>query len=274
MVKPHKLEENPKAVWAFDAISENSIYVDLLTDREAFTGYQGGAIWKQIYDDNCWNSFEKCNDNKFLYRMISGMHSSVSSHLSEYYIYEETMKMDANVRVYYEKVGVHPDRIKNLLLAVNLMWRALNRFADRINDFEIDTGDLMADVSAKQYLMLLTRVLEPVKDFYFDDSQIFGRVKDHDEQKRLFNKFFTDIIKLMDCVDCVKCKVYGKMQVLGLGTALRILLNDDLKELTRNELVAFVNSLAKWTESVVINRRMRERSYNSHANLKVVLMFV
>jgi ERO1-like protein alpha len=31
----------------------------------------------------------------------------------------------------------------------------------------------------------------------------------------------------MDCVGCEKCRLWGKLQVLGLGTALKILFSDD-----------------------------------------------
>lgn len=32
---------------------------------------------------------------------------------------------------------------------------------------------------------------------------------------------------LMDCVGCEKCRLWGKLQVLGLGTALKILFSVD-----------------------------------------------
>lgn len=45
----------------------------------------------------------------------------------------------------------------------------------------------------------------------------------------------------MDCVDCEKCKVYGKMQIAGLGVALKILFsakeNGNEPKMTRNELI-------------------------------------
>lgn len=31
----------------------------------------------------------------------------------------------------------------------------------------------------------------------------------------------------MDCVGCEKCRLWGKLQVLGLGTALKILFSVD-----------------------------------------------
>lgn len=270
-MKPHSLENNPGNDWSFDRLSNNSIYIDLQVDKEQFTGYQGGHIWKKIYDENCWNAFDKCNDNKFLYKIVSGMHTSVSSHLTEYYYDDQKKETYANNTLYYDKVGNYPERLSNLLFSVNIMWRAFNRFADRITSFEIDTGELLKDIQTKGYLAGLTDTLQPVKDFFFEEKLVFGRILDHDEQKRQFNKYFTDITKLMDCVECKKCRVYGKMQILGIGTALRILLNENLQELTRNELVAFVNTIAKWTESVQIIRRMRERAKEESNNHLIYL---
>jgi len=49
----------------------------------------------------------------------------------------------------------------------------------------------------------------------------------------------------MDCVECEKCKVFGKMQVYGIGVALKILFSDDSSEniqrLQRNELIVKTN---------------------------------
>ena len=35
---------------------------------------------------------------------------------------------------------------------------------------------------------------------------------------------FRNISRIMDCVTCERCKVWGKLQVLGIGTAVRVLL--------------------------------------------------
>ena len=50
----------------------------------------------------------------------------------------------------------------------------------------------------------------------------------------------------MDCVGCEKCRLWGKIQTTGLGTALKILFADDTSvdkyRLTRTELVALINT--------------------------------
>lgn len=48
----------------------------------------------------------------------------------------------------------------------------------------------------------------------------------------------------MDCVECEKCKVYGKMQTAGVGTALKILFNikqnGKVPHLRRNEFIVIL----------------------------------
>ena len=53
----------------------------------------------------------------------------------------------------------------------------------------------------------------------------------------------------MNCVDCEKCRFFVKMQIYGLGTALKILfgLNPSYK---RNEIVALLNLFSKISSSV------------------------
>jgi ERO1-like protein alpha len=60
----------------------------------------------------------------------------------------------------------------------------------------------------------------------------------------------------MNCVECEKCKVWGKLQSYGignffiLGTALKIIFENHIP--ARNELIAFINTFNKITHSVII----------------------
>jgi len=62
---------------------------------------------------------------------------------------------------------------------------------------------------------------------------------------------------LMDCVGCEKCRLWGKLQILGVGTALKILFSVDSGnsvgqplQLQRNEVIALINLLNRLSESV------------------------
>ena len=57
----------------------------------------------------------------------------------------------------------------------------------------------------------------------------------------------------MDCISCQKCKLHGKIQLLGVGTALKILLLPEqliASSLTRPELVALFNTVAKFSNAI------------------------
>ena len=67
-----------------------------------------------------------------------------------------------------------------------------------------------------------------------------------------------NISKLMDCVGCGRCRLWGKLQVYGLATALRILYAPDrqlvLHSLQRPDVVALFNLLGRLAHSVEVAR--------------------
>lgn len=64
----------------------------------------------------------------------------------------------------------------------------------------------------------------------------------------------------MDCVSCEKCRLWGKLQILGIGTAIKILLtpNNQLlaqdskgrRLLNRQEVIALINVLHQFSKSI------------------------
>lgn len=52
----------------------------------------------------------------------------------------------------------------------------------------------------------------------------------------LKSKFY-NISKILDCVSCEKCRLNGKVQIKGLGTAMKVLFNESGFKLTRTEIV-------------------------------------
>jgi hypothetical protein len=70
----------------------------------------------------------------------------------------------------------------------------------------------------------------------FKESQLF---KSSDrEQMELVQQLqiqFYNISRIMDCISCDKCRLNGKVQTLGLATALKVLL---LPESERKQAIA------------------------------------
>lgn len=88
------------------------------------------------------------------------------------------------------------------------------------------------------------------------DSQFTQDVLEKQQLREEFRSRFRNITRIMDCVTCEKCKVWGKLQILGLGTAIKILLTPEkeLREspsyLNRQEVIALINTLNQLTKSV------------------------
>lgn len=69
-----------------DEDNDKGEYFDVYSNVESFSGYNGSYIWKLIYEENCFGGYNKyqsmCLEEKVLYNIISGLHTSISSHLS------------------------------------------------------------------------------------------------------------------------------------------------------------------------------------------------
>ena len=87
---------------------EDAEWVDLLLNPERYTGYQGkgaGRIWGSIYKENCFLPNKKlwsyddlnasflsktCLEKRVFYRTLSGLHASISVHLSYKHLMQDS----------------------------------------------------------------------------------------------------------------------------------------------------------------------------------------
>jgi ERO1-like protein alpha len=69
----------------------------------------------------------------------------------------------------------------------------------------------------------------------FDEQQLFVDPASWRLKDEIKNKFY-NISRIIDCVGCEKCRLHGKLQITGLGAALKILFESEPK-LSRNELI-------------------------------------
>lgn len=78
----------------------------------------------------------------------------------------------------------------------------------------------------------------------FDEAVMFASQQDLKEE---FRSHFRNITRIMDCVGCNTCRLWGKLKVHGLGTAMKILFADEgVVHLNRNEVVALFNTLNQY----------------------------
>jgi ERO1-like protein alpha len=110
----------------------------------------------------------------------------------------------------------------------------------------------------------------------FDTGRMWK--SDHGGELREQLQFhFQNITGIMDCVGCEKCKLWGKLQFLGVATALKVLFAESsclapslppsemlaALKLERNEAIALINLLSKLSQSVAAYRSLSEAALAS-----------
>mmetsp|Transcript_9585 Transcript_9585/g.28977 ORF Transcript_9585/g.28977 Transcript_9585/m.28977 type:complete len:495 (+) Transcript_9585:63-1547(+) len=245
-------------VWIIQDHENEMEYVDLNRNPESYTGYRGDSArraWTAIYDENCF-SFAKncvggvclekaCKEERVLFRLISGIHTSITMSIVKEWLYKDGK---LNLEMYKQRVGSFPDRLRNLYFLLALMTRAVAKGAPVLSQFNYQTGDHANDAETKQLLGQLWShpSFQPGCLKTFDESDMFQEDK---SMERDFQTAFRNISAIMDCVGCEKCKLWGKVQFLGLGTALKLLF-EEIPNLQRNEIIALFQTFHKISSSV------------------------
>lgn len=252
---------------------EGTRIVNLVSNPERNTGYNGTHIWKAIYYENCMaldgnTTGPMCYEERVLFRLLSGMHASTSISIAKYYFPPSARKgrlnWEPNPKYFMEKFGNHPEYIRNLYFSYVVMLRALKKAKSFLYNYEISTGDIVDDETASVLLrrLLDSDILSSCTNIFsaFDESLMFKESSVLVEKKhgvtlqQNFKGVFHNISSILDCVRCEKCKLHGKMTMLGYGAALKILLLPETaissSSVSRNEIVAFVNTIIKFSESI------------------------
>lgn len=265
-------------------VGNGKAVVNLQSNPERNTGYNGTHIWNAIYEENCLtvsmdgNEFtvnnrmgqseliDTCFEERVLYRLLSGLHTSTTLSIAKNYYPPSKKKgrknWEANTQFFMEKLAAHPDYIRNLHFSYVVLLRALKKVSPILYGYDIRTGDVVQDEMASVLLkrLLDSSILQSCSAVFdaFDESLMFHESnKDVVSLQQNFKGVFHNISSILDCVQCQQCKLHGKMAMLGYGTALKVLFmkSPTADILDRNEIVALINTVAKFSESL---REVRE----------------
>ncbi len=199
-----------------------------------------------------------CTEEKILYNLISGLHTSISTHLSRFYKYTITQNAWADLRdspfhfnesEYKHRVLDHPVRIKNMMFLYRLLAKAVVKAAPQIHsNFSIQSEDFNQDMESKRLLDELMSQLQGY-DLSPEEKESLKFFTPGNPLVKQYQKYIHNISDIMNCVQCQKCRLFGKMQTYGVGTALKILLGYPTPY-KRNQMVALLNVFNKLSMSV------------------------
>lgn len=258
--------------------------VNLRLNPERNTGYNGTHIWNAIYEENCLAvdgaaETPMCYEERVLYKLLSGLHASTTLSIAKNYYPPSKKKgrtaWESNPQYFIDKFADHPEHIRNLHFSYVVLLRALKKASPFLYNFEIKTGDILDDEMATILLrrLLDSTILRSCHDVFtaFDESLMFKERETAISLQESFKGVFHNVSSILDCVQCQQCKLHGKMAMLGYGTALKILFVPDNvigMSLSRNEIVALINTIGKLSESVREVRELTNLYWSTHTRLE------
>lgn len=258
-----------------DFTSEDAGLVDLTANPERFTGYggqQAGQIWKSIYAENCFgssdNETEQCLAKDAFYRIVSGLHASIGTHLSNDHLNTETGEWGPNLDLFMMRVGNYPDRVSNIYFNYAIVAKALWKIKPYLKELDF-CNDYDNDVKSK-----ILNIVSQLDSKIFNEDVMFKGEVDYN-LKDDFRRRFKNVTKIMDCVHCDRCKLWGKVQTTGYATSLKILFELDeadesskqrvVNKLTKFELISLVNTFNRLSTSVEAINNF-EKMYHEREN--------
>lgn len=199
---------------------------------------------------------DECLEKRVFYRVMSGMHASISAHLCWDFLNQTTGEWQPNLACYNFRLHKFPDRISNVYFNYALMTRAvakLGPYLQKSEDYTFCTGDAAEDAATRAKVLEVTERAASVPQI-FDENLMFVN-GEGPSLKEDFRNRFRNVSRLMDCVGCDKCRLWGKLQTSGYGTALKILFeldndSENVPHLKRTELVALFNTYARTSSSL------------------------
>lgn len=276
-VKDWKGYRNP---WMPEENGLEYSYINLLRNGERYTGYKGEhaqRVWKAIYEQKCFEGIHEDNvpdERRVFYKLISGMHSSITAHVvDDYLIDEATQTWGPNLEMFKWRLG-NPDvkdRVENLYFTYLFVLRAVIKAAPILKEVHYDTGSGSDDVHTHQLVhdLVDNAALRHSCPIPFDEGRLW-KAEGSEALKKELQASFQNITRIMDCVGCEKCKMWGKLQLMGIATSLKILFSSEdctsgsssdvgSLVLERNEVIALINLLERLSESVEVVRSLSLR---------------
>ncbi|KAL4080329.1 hypothetical protein V8B97DRAFT_1931723 [Scleroderma yunnanense] len=287
-------------------------YFDLATVPERYTGYSGPSthrVWRAIYEENCFGLSElnlltgsspapvslpdtltdvlrapvngddtddECLEKRVYYKIISGMHASISTHICAEYLNQSTGEWSPNLECFITRVASHPERLQYIYFNTVLLLRAASRLAPYLSAYDYcssssviphDHPDQIDLIQEVRTLVRLDNVLNIAKHVGKFDERVLFRGENANILKQEFKEHFRNVSRIMDCIGCDKCRLWGKVQTTGIATALKVLFEMDEKALDprnnqnllqRSEVVALINTLHRFSESLHMVEQFRE----------------
>jgi len=101
---------------------------------------------------------ELCSESTLLYLLMSGLHTSINTHISNNFFKEDSDEPYKNSEYFMERVGNHPDRVRNLHFIYATVVRAVTLIEPALLNQDFVTGiDKAEDAQTRQLVRSMIR---------------------------------------------------------------------------------------------------------------------
>ena len=206
---------------------------------------------------------------------MSGLHSCISAHIvkgiEKKIENEEGFEEDCewtDPKVEFDRRlgegGETPEAIENLYFGYMLLLSAVKAARERlIHDCE--SGKIDAEAAESLKPVLSSPLLDDENIGIASKKLHDHAVKDEQSVSRLWEARLRtrDLFRVMNCVQCNKCRLHGKIGAMGLSTAFQVLLGragegGDVNRIHRVELAALMTTLSKFSTAVNFCEKMKK----------------
>lgn len=235
--------------WTQEDVGETH-FIDLLANPEQYTGYKGNKanrVWKAMYNQTYPD--DDMLEHRVFNHLLSGLHTSISVHIAKHYLIASPDQWGVDLDEYQRRVT--PERLANMHFLYLLVLNAIRQGAETLSSF--DYGEQTSLVN--EFLAL--------RDSWPLPTESLHMFEQGSEQKEDFRQHFFRLSQVADCIGCFRCRLWGKLQLKGLGTALRLLFSpESSSDLLKNDVVALINLAHCLSDSVEAVSQMQPLLHN------------
>ena len=170
-----------------------------------------------------------------------------------------------NVNEFYRRFNPNstqqqgPNWLKNIYFTFLVELHALSQAESVLKQAVFYTGNSSHDIVTRERVSSLLSMVKQTglsfdqKRLFFAEFELVSSIRDT----------FANITRIIDCVSCQRCRLWGNLQTRAIATSLKILFSSHLnntgqpqyngsllKSLSRGEIVALVNGVAQLSKSI------------------------
>lgn len=261
--------------WArWDMPSED--YYDMEQFPETYTGYDGSMVWQFIHERICFAEVKEEDDEwkADFNKAVSGLHSMISAQITrgigeklddgEDISEEQWTDPAVEFKRRLSPDGENPHALQNLYFTYMLVLSAVRQARDRILR-DCDSDKIDSDTATQLKAILSYPIFDDPSIDIASKKLHDHAVKDADSVSALWEARMRarELMRIMNCVQCNKCKLHAKVSVLGISTALQVLLGrtgegGDPTRVHRVELASLMIVMHKFSTAINYVTKMME----------------